>query len=92
MEEKNLLIPTNKIEGDITSCKIENQVIFIRRDSPISLVEYTTYASYDVCSKEIINQYTVPSMTGVALIMGLSIALIFFMILGAITVSYSHNY
>jgi hypothetical protein len=59
---ENVLIPSANVEGNITSCKIENQLIKTDRASVFSVQEIETYATYDVCSKQIIQQYTIPSL------------------------------
>lgn len=63
MDNTKVVVGGN-VSGDITSCKIENQVIKVQIKSAFSLQQRTTYASYDVCSKRIINQYTNPEITG----------------------------
>lgn len=60
--EKTIVIPTNGVTGDITSCKIETQHIKTEKKSVFSLTKVDTYASYDVCSKQIIERYEIPSL------------------------------
>jgi hypothetical protein len=60
---QTVIVPGTNVEGNITSCKIENQLISTQRSSALSVTETNTYASYDVCSKEIISQYSVPQVT-----------------------------
>ena len=65
----NTIIPVgNEVRGDITSCKIENQLIMTQRNSAFSITEYNTYAAYNVCDKRIINQYSVSDFTGMGLL------------------------
>jgi hypothetical protein len=63
MADSNVLIPSSNVEGNITSCKIEQQTLKKDKHYVYSLTEQTTYATYDVCSKQIIQTYTVPSFT-----------------------------
>lgn len=67
----NIIIPTNKVEGDITNCKIEHQQIRVDKRSMWSLKQTTTYISYDVCSKDILQEYTIPQFSGFSVILGL---------------------
>ena len=64
-----MIVPTNKVEGDITSCKIENQVLCVEKKSVLSFKQTTTYVSYDVCSKSIIQEYTIPEFTTFGFVM-----------------------
>ena len=73
MTQTNVLVPTANVIGDVTACKIENQLISTERVSATSLQEVNTYVSYDVCSKQIIYQYQVPDITffgGMAILAG----------------------
>ena len=63
MNEK-ILVGGN-VHGDITSCRIESQALSVDRTSAWSLTKITNYASYDVCSKQIISHYSLPGFTGV---------------------------
>jgi len=63
-----LIVTNGEVKGDITSCKIENQLKKVQRDSLTSVSEKNTYISYDVCSKSVVDEYTVPSFTGVGFI------------------------
>jgi hypothetical protein len=62
-ETKTVVIPNN-VNGDITSCKIETSEIRVNRDGAFSLTELTTYRSYDVCTKQTINEYQASHITG----------------------------
>jgi hypothetical protein len=84
-----VVVPTNGVEGDITSCKIENQLLSIRRDKITALREYKTYVSYDVCSKKIISTYEVPEMTGYAVLLGLGIGVIVVVVMMFISAMFS---
>lgn len=53
-----VFIAGSNVEGNITSCKIENQLIKVDRKSVLSPTEVKTYISYDVCNKQVINTYT----------------------------------
>lgn len=82
--ENNVVIPTNNLEGNITSCKIENTLIKSERDSIFSFKEMNTYQSYDVCSKQIIQTYVKPEMT----IFGFSMIVVLFIVAYFIIVSF----
>jgi hypothetical protein len=58
-----MIVPTNSVEGNITDCKIETAQIKTDRESPLSLTEIITYRSYDVCTKQTIEEYQIPSLT-----------------------------
>lgn len=61
------------IEGEITSCKIENEVVNIDKTSAFSITQIKTYRSYDVCTKQTINEYPIQEFTafsGFSLIFG----------------------
>jgi hypothetical protein len=64
---ETMIVPTNNVEGNITSCKIETSPIKVDRHSVWSLTEKTTYRSYDVCTKQTIDTYTKPEFTGMLL-------------------------
>lgn len=72
-----IILAGNNIEGNITDCKIENQIIKVEKNSVFSLQQKRTYASYDVCTKEIIHQYVIPEFTGFALIGAFLVIVIF---------------
>lgn len=59
----NRILTGGDIKGDITSCKIENKLIKLDKKSPFSLTQNKTYVSYDVCTKQTIETYTVPELT-----------------------------
>lgn len=69
MSDTKTIIPVGgEVSGDITSCKIENQLLSTYRNSAWSITETNTYASYNVCSKKIISQYQVSEFTGSTLL------------------------
>jgi len=78
MANQTIIPVGNQVEGDITSCKIENQVISVQKLSAFSIQKRTTYASYDVCSKQIIQQYTIPEINdfGVMVIFIITICIV----------------
>ncbi len=64
MSTQQIIVPVgNEVAGDITNCKIENVILSINRSSAFSLRQTVSYASYDVCTKEIIQIYDVPEQT-----------------------------
>ena len=83
--EYKIIVPTNNVQGDITSCKIENQLTRIDRGSAFSLFETNSYISYDVCSKKVIDTYQVQAMTGLSISILIFLGIIlFFVMLSAI--------
>lgn len=64
MSNQTTIIPASEVEGNITSCKIENQVKEVKKDSTFSIQKTTTYMTYDVCNREVIAEYQVPEFTG----------------------------
>lgn len=63
METKPIIPVGGNVEGNITSCKIENEQISVQKNHPFSLFERTTYRSYSVCTGKEVETYTVPSVT-----------------------------
>lgn len=78
--DKNIIVGSENIKGDITSCKLETAQISLDKESAWSLRETKTYQTYDVCSKAVISEYEVESFTGLASI-GLFVGIIFFCLL-----------
>ncbi len=76
------LVGGSGVTGNITDCKIENQLKSITRNSKMSLGQENTYITYDVCNREVIGEYTVPTWTGtgVFLMALISIIVVFVMI------------
>jgi len=62
MSNNTLIIPT-EVEGNVTSCKIESTQISREKKSPWSFTQKGTYQSYDVCTKTVVQEYTVPEFT-----------------------------
>ena len=56
------IVPTNGVEGNITSCKIENQVKSVQQDSIWAYQKTTTYITYDVCNKNVVAEYSKPEI------------------------------
>ena len=75
------IVPTTNVEGNITSCKIETAKVSIDRESPMSFVQHTTYQSYDVCTKEVIDSYVMPEVTGFAFFISSLGAILLFMVI-----------
>ena len=78
MNTQTIIPVGNDVQGDITSCKIDNAVLSISKNSALSLTERTTYASYNVCTKEVIQTYEVPNVTTFALVSPLVIGYLVF--------------
>ena len=58
----NMIIPTNNIEGNITSCRIEQALKSIDKKSVFSLTQTNTYMTYDVCNRQVISEYKLQSL------------------------------
>ena len=68
----NTIVPVSTtVTGDITICKIETAATRVDRDGPFSLFETTTYQSYDVCTKDVIDVYLYQTLTPFAVGMAL---------------------
>lgn len=85
------IIPTNNVEGNITSCKIETAEISVDRKSLTSFSEFTTYQSYDVCTKQVTSVYTLQELTGFGALCGLIIGFAIVMILMGMCIPSSDN-
>lgn len=60
----NTAVVSGDVKGDITSCKIENQVVKVERNGALSPSQTTSYIAYDVCNKNTIESYKVQELTG----------------------------
>lgn len=58
-----VLLPTQWVIWDVTSCKIETAEIKKEINSIFSLYWKTYYQSYNVCTKEIIEVYSIPHLS-----------------------------
>ena len=85
-ESKNqtTLIPASNVEGNITSCKVENQVKTIKKDSVFSIQRTTTYMTYDVCNRQQIAEYQVPEFTGLGVWAGVAVIVVIVIILAIV--------
>lgn len=80
------VIPTNNVQGDITSCGIETRSIQVERNGAFAFTERTTYQSYNLCSKETIREYSVDGLTfggGIVIVFFCFVALILLASIGA---------
>jgi len=76
---------TNGVNGNITDCKIETAKIKVERKGAWSLTQKETYRSYDVCTKQTINQYQTNTVTGGGfLILCVAVALVLTLFWGII--------
>ena len=91
MNNTGVLAVSENMKGDITSCKIENQLVGIERASIFSLKEVETRIAYDVCSKQVVREYSVPTVTVFGAVMMLPIVFIAFIIPFAIYVTFSEK-
>lgn len=84
MSNNTIIVPTDGVKGDITSCEITTQLISTKRDSMFSFQEMNTYVSYDVCNKQILREYSIPSWTGFGFIASCVLVVIGFSIINSI--------
>lgn len=79
MNENKAVVVSGDVQGNITSCGIEQQIKSIEVNHALSLSGKVTYITYDVCNKDILAEYTRPEPTelGWALIIVLSIVAVF---------------
>jgi hypothetical protein len=78
------IIPTNNIQGDITSCKIETALTKIDKEWALSLTQISHYQSYDVCTKEVVETYHIQEITPAAFGLGFMIAIFIVLLIGFI--------
>ena len=83
MNQDKIIVGGN-VQGDVTSCRIENQLKSIQKNSIFSIKQDKTYITYDVCNKQIISDYTVPSFTGFSVLLILFVCFIFCFIICAV--------
>jgi hypothetical protein len=57
------VVPSSDVQGNITACQINQQLLSIQRQSAFSITELDTYITYDVCSKKVLAQYSVHDLT-----------------------------
>lgn len=63
MSTPTVVVPTAGVEGNLTTCKIETSQIMIEKEGVFSFTQAVHYRSYDVCTKEVVNDYVVPEFT-----------------------------
>lgn len=84
MAEPVTVIPASEVEGNITSCKVENQVKSIQKESAWSFRQTSNYMTYDVCNKNVLAEYQVPEFTTFGLFMVITVPIILIITLAAI--------
>lgn len=62
------VVGAGQVKGDITSCRIETKMIKLEKNSIFSLTEKQHFISYDVCTKNVIESYSVPQLAGAGVI------------------------
>jgi len=89
MDTKAVVVGGN-VQGNISNCTIENQTIKVDKKGVWAFSQQTTFASYNVCTKEIIAQYTNPTFTGLGVltIIAVPVIIILFLIAWASNNSY----
>jgi len=78
-----ILIGGENVEGNVTSCKIENQLKSVEKNSAFSIQQKKEYMTYDVCNKKVIDEYSVPAFTGFSIFFAVTIFVIIIMSLYA---------
>ena len=73
MDTQTIIVPGSKVEGNITSCKIEQVLKSVDKKSVFSFRQTSTYITYDVCNKQIIAEYKVPEFTSFGIFLGVAI-------------------
>lgn len=58
-----IILTEGKVQGDITTCKIETAHIKTERFSIFSPVSTNSYRSYDVCTKQVVNDYNLKELS-----------------------------
>lgn len=87
MQGNNVLVtPTSNIEGNITSCGIDSQMVSIKRDHAFSFLQTESTRSYNVCTGETVAQYDVPVMTDFGAVLLFFGAMLSFLVLWAVLV------
>jgi len=62
METNAVAITNSELKGDVTSCKIETLKFSTERKGVFSPTQKITYQNYDVCTKNVVNTYSVPEI------------------------------
>lgn len=52
------------VKGDITACKIETVKKSVDRKGAFSFTQKENYVTYDVCTKQIVTEYSTKTVTG----------------------------
>lgn len=65
---ENVVAVSPNIEGNITSCKVENVLLTKIKNSAFSFTETETFVTYDVCNKQEMARYNVPEITEIGAI------------------------
>lgn len=58
------VVGAGQVKGDITSCRIETKMIKLEKNGIFSLTEKQHFISYDVCTKNVVESYSVPQLAG----------------------------
>ncbi len=58
----------NEVKGDITQCRIETVKKSVQRKGSLSLSQKENFVTYDVCTKQIVTEYSNSSLTGVGVV------------------------
>lgn len=81
------LVPTSEVEGNITSCGIDTKPISVERHGAFSLTENTTYRSYNMCSQEVVKEYSTQTITGFGAFTGFVLLIVVLVVLFALALS-----
>lgn len=64
------------VTGDITACKIETVKKSVDRKGAFSLTQTENFVTYDVCTKQVVSEYSANTITGGGFIMIASIMIV----------------
>ena len=80
MDTQSTVVVGGNVQGDITSCKVEDVVVAVSRKSAFSFTEVNKHQSYNVCTRQLIKEYDVPSITGMGLL-GVAAGIVLFIVI-----------
>jgi len=72
----NTIVASDKIVGDISKCKIDTYVSFHVKNSVLSMAERVTHQSYNVCTGQVVAEYTTPELTDAGMLAGITIVFV----------------
>ena len=79
------VIVGGNVSGDITSCGIDSQLVDVAKDNVWSIRQMSTYRAYDMCTKQVINEYSVPEFTMIAPAYFIGVPLMLIILVGIVS-------